>query len=87
MAHWQRRDNCALSGIAHRMAPTARALGMAVGVFGDVMNHIVVARRAHSGRDVIEIQGVAQLPRDDVIGARGVAAQTNGADQFSSSIV
>jgi hypothetical protein len=35
-------------------------------------------------RDVIEIERVPQLPRDDVVGARGVPAQANAADQLAA---
>ena len=69
------------------MTPTAGALGMAVGVFGNIMHHIVITGGADARRDIIQIQRVPNFPGDDVVSAGTVAADADGAQQFSRRII
>src|SRR6266850_1157035 len=79
-------DRCFL-GSANGMAPSAGAPGMAVGVLGNIMHHIIIMRGANAARNVIQIQRVPDFPGDDVVGAGSVAADAYGAEQFSRQII
>src|SRR3989442_1534180 len=52
----------------------------------DVVDH-VVGSGGDSARNVIVIQKVAHLPGDDVIGAGGVAADTQSADELLAGLL
>src|SRR6185312_12041120 len=53
----------------------------------EVQNHVVVVVGAGSHRYVIEVQLMAHLPGNDVIGAGGISTESKSADNFALSIV
>ena len=67
-----------LTSFARGMSESAGA-----GVVLPVENHIVVVIRAGTHRHGVEMQIVTNLPGNDVIGARGIAAQAEAADDFA----
>jgi len=54
---------------------------------GHVVDHIVGVSSSHSSRHVIEVQRVARLPGDDMVGTRCVAADAQSSHQDSSFVV
>ena len=56
---------------------------MVKGVEEDVVDGIVVSGGRHAGRNVVEVQGVANLPGDDVIGAGGVTAAAERTNELA----
>ena len=64
----------------------AEALGahrVAVGVRGDVLDHVVRTARSYARRHSVEIQQVPHFPRDYVIGAGCIPADAEGTYQFA----
>ena len=52
-----------------------------------VQDHVVIVLRARPHRDHIELQFVANLPGNDVIGTRRIAAQAESSHDFPSAAV
>src|SRR5258708_19588100 len=69
------------------MAEAAGADRMAVGVLRDVVNDVVIVRGTDPGRNVVEVERVPDFPGDNVVGAGGVAAHTEGAHDFALAVV
>src|SRR3954468_18646863 len=81
MADWkctgQSLDNGLFGRTADWMKPAARC----------IMNHIVVAGRTDTGRNVIQSQCFAHFPGNNVVGAGSVTADAQGSDQFMVFII
>src|SRR3954471_22703039 len=91
MTNWMSdRQGCydrLLLRTANRVSPATSALRMPLGIFGDVMDHIVVSGRIHTRRDVIKVKGMTNFPRDDMISARRVPTDPERTDEFASGVV
>src|SRR6185369_2315161 len=70
-----------------RMSPTTWTFRMAAGVDDDVVDNVVIAGRTDPGRYIVQVQRVANLPGDDVIGAGSVTADADGAEQRAVGVV
>src|SRR5207247_6299866 len=69
--------------------PSSANAGSTGRVRRDVKHDIVWTRRvaAHTGRDVIQFEIIADAPTDVVVGARGVAAHPDGPDYAAGTLV
>src|SRR5438552_6609773 len=69
--------------------PSSANAGSAGRVRRDVEHDIVWTRRvaAHTGRDVIQFEIIADAPTDVVVSARGVAAYPDGPDYAAGTLV
>src|SRR5690242_12848318 len=63
------------------MTKSTGAHRMAMSVGSDIKNDVVGAARTHASRNVVKIESMTNLPRDNVIRAGRVAAQTDGPDE------
>src|SRR5437588_6985630 len=70
-------NNGFLGRAADRMKPAT----------GRIMDHVVITGWAYSGRNQIQAQSLAYLPRHNMISARGVAADAESTDQFVFFII
>src|SRR5258706_8684762 len=80
----QRRADRGRGRRARGMAKTARAHRMTLRVGSDVKDDVigtVGASGCDSSRNVIKVQRMTDLPRDDVIGAGSIATHPDGSDE------
>src|SRR5690606_29968644 len=82
---WIRSDGEVRRQVGRDQLFAKAALGMAEGA-GDEVD-IVIAGRADAGRYEVELERVAELPGDDVVGAGGVPAHADGADQRAVLVI
>src|SRR6266536_2518320 len=87
MRRRQVRGNGDGVGVARRMAKAAGAHRMSVRVGRKVIDDVVVVGRADPGRHIVEIQGVTDLPGDDVVGAGGIPAHAQAAHDLALLVV
>src|SRR5258708_6562893 len=74
-------------GLTNRMTPAASADLMAIGIQSDVVNDVVIMGRTAAAGHLVEVQGMANLPRHDMVGAGGIAAHPEAAQKRSVFIV
>ena len=51
------------------------------------MDNVIITSGADPGRDVIQAQCLAQLPRDDVVSAGSITADAQRADDFAIFVI
>ena len=79
--HWECRGDGFLRRAEVGVSPTTRAFRMAGGIDDDVVNDVVITGRADPGGHVVEIQRMANLPGDNVVGGGSVAADPDRSEQ------
>ena len=74
--------------VALGMPPTAGAVWVPVSIVADVVDDIVIVTdRVDSGRHIIQVQGMANLPRHNMVSAGGVPTDTKPTDKLSIFII
>lgn len=69
------------------MSPTTCTHGVPISVRCDIMHDVVGAACANSRWNIVQIQGVANLPGDDVVRDRGIPAHSDRSHQNSAGVV
>lgn len=76
------------TGATLGVSKAARAFQPTAGwVLGYVEDDVVVLRICHAGRDIVEVELMADLPSDDMIGTGLVATESKRAHNLSVTIV
>src|SRR3954454_10128773 len=74
--------------VALGMSPTAGAVWVPVSIVGDVVNDIVIVTdRVDSGRHIVQVQRMADLPCHNMVRAGGVPTHTKPTDKLSILII
>jgi hypothetical protein len=76
------------AGAGAQCAPGARVQDAPVGSWRDIVDDVVgmhrIAGYPGHGREVVELQEIANTPSDEVVGTRSIAAHTETADPYAA---